>query len=112
MPAGAPPALPGAGPQPDPAVLLARSSLPGLKTTPAKILISNAEFDMLTDPNKPGSFMPFSQSLHDTLCAEGPAHCPKLVLAKGHSHMSIVFSVDTPDTSASQAVLDFIQGVH
>jgi hypothetical protein len=33
------------------------------------------------------------------------------VLARGHSHMSIVFSVDTPDTSSSQQVLDFIHGV-
>jgi triacylglycerol lipase len=109
MPAGAPLAGPGA--PPDPAVLLAQSSLPGLKKTTAKILIADGEYDMLTDPQKPGTHMAFSQLLHDTLCADGPAHCPKLVQAKGHSHMSIVFSVDTPDTSSSQQVLDFIHGV-
>jgi triacylglycerol lipase len=109
MPAGGPP--PGAATPPDPAVLLAQSSLPGLKKTTAKILIADAEYDMLTDPKKPGAHMPFAQALHDALCADGPAHCPQLYLAKGHSHMSIVFSVDTPDTSSSQAVLDFIKGV-
>jgi hypothetical protein len=71
----------------------------------------DAEYDMLTDAAKPGSHMPFAQALHDALCADGPAHCPKLAQAKGHSHMSIVFSVDSPDTSASQQVLDFIKGV-
>jgi hypothetical protein len=33
-------------------------------------------------------------------------------VAKGHSHMSIVFSIDTADTSVSDAVLAFIQGIH
>lgn len=110
LPAGAAP-LPGMGTPPDPAVLLAQSNLPGLQKTTAKILIEDAEYDMLTDPQKPGTHMAFSQVLHDTLCAAGPAHCPQLAQAKGHSHMSIVFSVGTPDTSASQAVLDFIKGV-
>jgi acetyl esterase/lipase len=111
MPAGAPPALPGAGAPPDAATLLAQSSLPGLRKTTARILIMDAEYDMLTDAAKPGSHMPFAQALHDALCGDGPAHCPKLAQAKGHSHMSIVFSVDSPDTSASQQVLDFIKGV-
>jgi hypothetical protein len=50
--------------------------------------------------------------LSDALCGVGPEHCPSLLVAKGHSHMSIVFSIDTADTSVSDAVLAFIQGIH
>jgi hypothetical protein len=34
-----------------------------------------------------------------------------LLVAKGHSHMSLVFSIDTPDTTVSAPVLAFIRGL-
>ena len=39
----------------------------------------------------------------------GPAHCPVWLIAKGESHMSQVFSIDTPDTTVSAPVLAFIR---
>jgi hypothetical protein len=38
--------------------------------------------------------------------AGGPGPFP------GMGHMSLVFSIDTADTSVSDAVLAFIQGIH
>jgi len=116
-PGGPPPA--GAGPFPgmggppvDAATQLARSSLPGLAKSGVKILLASAEMDLGVDPNANGGLMPFSKALSDALCGVGPEHCPRLLVAKGHSHMSVVFSIDTADTSVSDAVLAFIQGIH
>ena len=116
-PGGPPPAggpgFPGmGGPPVDAATQLARSSLPGLAKSGVKILLASAEMDLGADPNANGGLMPFSKALSDALCGVGPEHCPSLLVAKGHSHMSIVFSIDTADTSVSDAVLAFIQGIH
>jgi Carboxylesterase family len=116
-PGGAPPpgAAPGGGapggpPVVDAATLLARSSLPALKTAPFKIMIANAEYDLGSDPAQ-GNFMPFDKVLHDELCKSGPEHCPTVLIAKGHSHMSIVFSIDTPDKTVSEPILAWMKGV-
>jgi hypothetical protein len=34
-----------------------------------------------------------------------------MLIAKGHSHMSIVFSIDTPDTSVSGPILAWIKAI-
>ncbi len=81
-----------------PATRLARSSLPELKKTTVKIILANAELDPGVDAK---GIMPFNQILHDELCKEGPAHCPTLLYFKGESHMSEVFSIDTPDKTVS-----------
>jgi Carboxylesterase family len=103
--AGGPPPAP---PAVDAAIQLARSSLPALKTSPVKLLLANGELDIGTEPAI-GNLMPFNKALHDELCKAGPAHCPTLLVAKGHSHMSIVFSIDTPDTSVSAPILAWIK---
>jgi len=106
-PAGGPPAGFG-GPPVDAATRVARSSLPELKKTSVKIILANAELD-------PGvgekGIMPFNQVLHDELCKEGPDHCPTLLYFKGESHMSEVFSLDTPDKTVSGPILAWIKKI-
>jgi Carboxylesterase family len=97
------------GPPPaDPATELARSDLPGLRKTTARILISNAELDMGVNPAVVGGLMPFNKLLFDELCKTGSNRCPTVLVAKDHSHVSIVFSIDTADTSVSGPVLAWI----
>jgi hypothetical protein len=102
---------PGFGPPPDAATQLARSTLPELKKTPVKIMLANGELDIGADPSVDGGLMPFNRMLHDDLCKVGPDHCPTLLLVKGESHMSIVFSIDTPDTTVSGPILAWIKGI-
>ncbi len=95
------PAAPPRGAPVDDATQLARSNLPELKKLPAKILLANGELDIGgVDPSR-GNLSALNAALHDELCKAGPVHCPATLVAKGHSHMSIVFSIDTPDTSVS-----------
>jgi hypothetical protein len=97
---------PGAGPQAP--IDAALSSLPELKKTTVKIILANAELDPGVGPN---GIMPFNQILHDDLCKEGPNHCPTLLYFKGESHMSEVFSIDTPDKTVSGPVLAWIKKI-
>ncbi len=106
-PTGGPPAGFG-GPPVDAATRLARSSLPELKKTTVKIILANAELDPGVGAN---GIMPFNQILHDELCKEGPAHCPTLLYFKGESHMSEVFSPDTPDKTVSGPILAWIKKI-
>ena len=99
------------GPPVDAATRLARSSLPELKKTSVKIMLANAELDPGADPAVDRGMMPFIQILHDELCKEGPAHCPTLLYAKGESHMSEVFSIDTPDKTVSGPILVWMKKI-
>jgi hypothetical protein len=120
-PFGPPPGGPGArpggppagfgGPPVDAATRLARSSLPELKKTSVKIMLANAELDPGADPAVNAGIMAFNQMLYDELCKEGPDHCPTLLLAKGESHMSIVFSIDTPDKTVSGPILAWMKKI-
>ena len=110
VPAGGPggPSLTSDGPPPRATppsadVQLARSSLPELKQADFKILIVSGELD-------PTALLAWSKTLHDSICEAGKDHCPKYLIAKGHSHMSLLFSIDTPDTGVSGPVLQFIKG--
>jgi acetyl esterase len=93
------------GPPPGAETQLARSSLSELRKAPFKLLIVSGELD-------PKSLLAFSKTLHDSLCESGGAHCPQYLIAKGHSHMSLLFSIDTPDKGVSAPVLAFIKGTH
>ena len=92
---------------PDPATQIARSTLPELKKTKVKLLFASAELD----PGVHGGMSDFYQVLHDELCKEGPAHCPTMLYEKGESHMSEVFSIDTPDQTVSAPILAWIKKV-
>jgi triacylglycerol lipase len=91
----------------DPETQLARSSLPALKTTKVKVFLATAELD----PGISGAMSAFNQTLHDELCKDGPDHCPTLLFAKGESHMSEVFSIDTADTIVSGPILAWMKKV-
>ncbi len=105
------PAAPPRGAPVDDATQLARSNLPELKKLPAKILLANGELDIGgVDPSR-GNLSALNAALHDELCKAGPVHCPATLVAKGHSHMSIVFSIDTPDTSVSDPLLAWMKSV-
>ncbi|HTA47406.1 MAG TPA: hypothetical protein VK789_33420 [Bryobacteraceae bacterium] len=95
----------GRGPQVDAETQLARSSLPAFKQTKVSIFLASAELD----PGVDGAMSPFNQTLHDELCKEGPSHCPTMLFEKGESHMSEVFSIDTPDTSVSGPILQWMK---
>jgi triacylglycerol lipase len=96
------------GPPVDAATRLARSGLPEFKKTSAKIILANAELDPGVGAN---GIMPFNQILHDELCKEGPDHCPTLLYFKRESHMSEVFSIDTPDKTVSAPILAWIKNI-
>jgi Carboxylesterase family len=95
--------IPPSGPPPSAETQLARSSLPELQKAPFKLLIVSGELD-------PKSLLAFSKTLHDAVCEADSTHCPKYLIAKGQSHVSLVFSIDTPDTGVSGPVLAFIKG--
>jgi hypothetical protein len=99
------------GPPVDPALQLARSSLPELKKTSVKVMLANGTLDIGADPSVDGGLMPFNRMLHDELCKDGPGHCPTLLLATGESHMSIVFSIGTPDTTVSGPILAWMKTI-
>jgi hypothetical protein len=89
-----------------------RDNLPGFKMTATKILLARAEWD----PGVIGAMAASDIALHDELCKldgpkarDGVGHCPVMLYLKGESHMSEVFSIDTPDKTVSGSVLDFIK---
>jgi Carboxylesterase family len=98
----------GRGAQPlDAATQAARSNLPGFKTTKAAIVLGRAELD----PGVNGDMLPSDKALHDELCKEGKDHCPTMLFFKGESHMSEVFSIDTPDKTVSGPILAWMKKV-
>jgi hypothetical protein len=80
-----------------------------------KIMIAFAELD----PGVMNGAMPANAvAAHDELCKvdganakDGVGHCPTMLLARGESHMSEVFSIDTADKTVSAPILDFIRNV-
>ncbi len=109
-PGGPEPALAGGpgprGPRPqmDEKTMLAQSNLPGIEKADIKIMLAAAELD-------PEDRIVFNKTLSDGLCGMGLSHCPVMLFAKGESHMSEVFSIDTPDRTVSGPVLKFIRSV-
>jgi len=97
----------GGGPRIDPAIQLARSSLPALKTSTVKIMLATAELD----PGISGADSAFNKALHDELCKVGPDHCPTMLFEKGESHMSEVFSIGTSDKVVSGPILKWIKSI-
>jgi triacylglycerol lipase len=94
-PQGAPPP-----PRPDPAVQLARSNLPGLKATKVPLFLAAAELD-------PTDRVEFVKTVGDELCKAGT--CPDRLVVPDHDHMSIVFAINTADTSASAPILAWLR---
>jgi hypothetical protein len=104
-PAAAAPAAGARGAQVDAATQAARSNLPGFKSTKVEVLLARAELD----PGVAGDMAPSDVALHDEMCSAG--HCPTMLFMKGESHMSAVFSIDTPDKTVSGPILAWINKI-
>lgn len=68
------------------------------------------------DPGVMGDMTAGDKAVHEALCAvdgpkakDGVGHCPVMLFAKGESHMSEVFSIDTADKTVSGPILDWIK---
>jgi hypothetical protein len=91
-----------------------RDNLPGFKATTVKIMLVRAELD----PGVMGEMTAADKALHDELCKldgakakDGSGHCPATLFAKGESHMSEVFSIDTADKIVSDPILAWIKKI-
>jgi hypothetical protein len=91
-----------------------RDNLPGFKKTDVKIMLVRAEFD----PGVMGDMTAADKALHDELCKldgskakDSVGHCPAMLFAKGESHMSEVFSIDTDDKIVTAPVLAWMKKV-
>jgi hypothetical protein len=89
-----------------------RDNLPGFKKTSVRIMLVRAELD----PGVMGDMSAEDKALRGELCAvdganakDGTGHCPAMLFAKGESHMSEVFSLDTADQIVSKPVLEWIK---
>ena len=92
----------GGAPPVDAATQLARSDLPGILNAKIAFFLGSGELD----PPAMGTFI---DTLKDQLCKAG--HCPTVALFKDHSHMSEVFSPNTPDDSVTGPILKWMKTV-
>ena len=102
------------GQQLDAATIAARSNLPGFKSTNVAIMLARAELD----PGVNGDMTAADIALHDELCKvdgpkakDGASHCPTMLYLKDESHMSEVFSIDTPDQTVSGPILAWMKKI-
>ena len=95
----------------DAATRLARSSLPELKKTSVKIMLANAELDPGADPAVDGGMMPFLQICTTNSAKQAPSIVRHMLYLKGESHMSEVFSIDTPDKTVSGPILAWMKKI-
>ncbi len=85
----------------DPSLYAQRSSLEGLKATKLPLMIAGAELD-------PAPFHTQFELLKDAAC-KGAHGCPHALMLPQHSHMSEVYSINTPDTRLTDQILDFVK---
>jgi triacylglycerol lipase len=85
----------------DPSRYAERSSLPGLVASPIPLLITAAELD-------PPRFVEQFELLKQAICKR-PRGCARSFMLPQHSHMSEVYSINTPDTRLTDEVLDFVR---
>jgi len=94
----------GAGAQPvDSATQLARSNLKGLATGKIAVFLAWGELD---SPN----ILSFDLALKNALCKAGRSPTTA-ELIKDHSHVSLVFSPNTPDDSVTGPILKWMKSV-
>jgi len=86
----------------DPATQLARSNLPGLAKGKIAVFLGWGEID-------PPNIISFDEALKAALCKTG--RCPASAVFKDHSHMSLVFSPNTPDSSVTGPILKWMKNV-
>jgi len=110
--AGGPGGGRGAAPQLTDAERAERDNWPAFSKTPVHLMFVRAELD----PGVMGDMTANDKGMHEALCAtEGPkakdgeGRCPVLLYAKRNSHMSEVFSFDSPDKTVSDPILQFVK---
>jgi triacylglycerol lipase len=84
----------------DPAVYAARSALPGMAASRVPMLLAYAELD-------PSDFHRQAEQGRAALCAAN--RCPPFLQLRGHSHMSEVYAINTPDTALTDAIRAFVR---
>ena len=92
---------PGRGNAPDPATQLARSNLPGFRSTPVALFFGAGDIDT------PGA-VAFANAARTELCRGGRCQA---VIFKDHSHMSSVFSPNTEDDTVTGPILKWMRSV-
>lgn len=78
-----------------------RSSLQGLQATKLPLMIASAELD-------PPRLVQQFELLKEAAC-KGAHGCPRAVMLAQHSHMSEVYSINTPDTRLTDEILEFMK---
>lgn len=76
-----------------------RSALSGMAASRIPMLLAYAELD-------PSEFHEQSEQAHSVLCQAG--RCAPLLQLRGHSHMSEVYAINTPDAALTDAILRFV----
>ena len=85
----------------DASVYAQRSALPGIAKSRVPVLLAFAELD-------PSDFHEQAEQARGALCRG--TDCPPLLQLQGHSHMSEVYAINTPDRALSDALRAFILG--
>ena len=81
-------------------VYAARSALPGMAASRLPMLLAYAELD-------PSDFHRQAGQARAVLCEA--KRCPPLLQLRGHSHMSEVYAINTPDTALTDAIKRFVR---
>jgi triacylglycerol lipase len=87
----------------DSSVYARRSALPGMAASRLPMLVTYAELD-------PSDFHEQAEQAQAALCSAG--HCGPLLQLRGHSHMSEVYAINTPDTALTDAIRAFVFARH
>lgn len=77
-----------------------RSALPGMAASRLPMLVAYAELD-------PSDFHEQAEQAQAALCGAG--RCGPLLQLRGHSHMSEVYAINTPDTALTDAIKAFVR---
>ena len=85
----------------DPSLYAERSSLQGLLATKIPLMITAAELD-------PPRFVEQFELLKQAACKR-TSGCARSFMLPQHSHMSEVYSINTPDTRLTDEILDFVK---
>jgi triacylglycerol lipase len=85
----------------DPSLYAARLSLPGLQAAKLPLMIAAAELD-------PPRFIQQFELLKEAAC-KGGQECPRAIMLPQHSHMSVVYAINTPDTRLTDSILEFVK---
>lgn len=86
----------------DPSLYKARSAVPGLIASNVPMLLAYAELD-------PPDFHTQNEQLNAELCKAGK--CQGLYKLMGQSHMSEVYSINTPDKEVASLLKGFLNGL-